>query len=85
MAEKLFSFIVGIEIILVFLLILRPMQGILGSAIMLLTYSMIIIGLNFYDPGELYGCFGDVSAGEISLGKILQQIGLSLLLFLLGG
>lgn len=80
-AEFLLSLLIATETTMIILLILKPETGKILSAILLLFFTVVIVILHAIGIRELCGCFGDVVSNNIGPAKILQNIGLALLLF----
>jgi len=78
--EVVLTLLIVTESIMVWLLAFKPNIGLLFSAILLLLFSAIIVVLNAIGIRELCGCFGDAITDDIGIAKILQNLGLALLL-----
>ena len=79
--EVVLTLLIGTESLMVWLLVFRPDTGILYSALLMLVFTVAIVILNAIGIRELCGCFGDAITDDIGIAKILQNLGLALLLF----
>jgi hypothetical protein len=79
-AEFLLSLLIVTETTMIMLLIFKPETGKILSAILLIIFTAVIVVLHTIGIRELCGCFGDSITSDIGPVKILQNIGLALLL-----
>ncbi len=79
--EVLFSIIISLEFTLILLLIKKPTFGLFLSGLTFTISTFFIIWLYLTGFTEMCGIFGDFMLKEIGPSKILQNIGLILLLF----
>ncbi|MEO1023041.1 MAG: MauE/DoxX family redox-associated membrane protein [Bacteroidota bacterium] len=78
--EILLSSLIVFECIMVGLLIAKPELGLLASAAILTLFAVIIGILQMMGIHELTGCFAYLIESEVGYIKILQNIGIALLL-----
>lgn len=81
MPEALFSIVISLEFTLILLLIINPTFGLFLSGVTLTISTIFIFWLYLTGFTEMCGIFGDFMLKEIGPSKILQNIGLILLLF----
>lgn len=79
--EALFSVIISLEFTLILLLIFKPTSGLFLSFLALVFSTISIFWLYVTGFTEMCGIFGDFMLREIGPSKIMQNIGLILLLF----
>ena len=79
--EFLLSILIVTEISMIWLLAFKPHTGIIWSAVLLLFFTIGIGILHAVGIRDLCGCFGDFLVNEIGPAKIMQNIGLAMLLF----
>lgn len=78
--EALFSIVISMEFTLILLLIMKPTVGLLLSSVMFSISTLVIFWLYISGFTELCGMFGDFMLREIGPSRIVQNIGLILLL-----
>ena len=81
MPEALFSIVISLEFTLILLLLKKPTAGLLLSGVTLTISTFFIFWLYMTGFTEMCGIFGDFMLREIGPSKIVQNVGLILLLF----